>query len=52
MMLDISGLGMQPIFETPLDGDIEKSRADITLLTKSFNWKPKKDLQEWLTEIL
>ena len=52
MMLNISGLGMQPIFETPLDGDIEKSRADITLLTKSFNWKPKKDLQEWLTEIL
>ena len=52
MMLNISGLGMQPIFETPLDGDIEKSRADITLLTKSFNWKPKKDLQEWITEIL
>ena len=52
MMLDISELGIQPIFETPLDGDIEKSRADITLLTKSFNWKPKKDLQEWLTEIL
>ena len=52
MMLNISGLGMQPIFETPLDGDIEKSRADITLLTKSFNWKPKKELKEWLTEII
>ena len=52
MMLDISGLGMQPIFETPLEGDIEKSQADITLSTKSFNWKAKKDLQEWLTEIL
>ena len=52
MMLNISGLGMQPIFETPLEGDIEKSQADITLLTKSFNWKAKKDLQEWLTEIL
>ena len=52
MMLDISKLGKQPIFETPFEGDIEKSQADITLLTKSFNWKAKKDLQEWLTEIL
>ena len=52
MMLDISKLGKQPIFETPLEGDIEKSQADITLSTKSFNWKAKKDLQEWLTEIL
>ena len=52
MMLDISKLGKQPVFETPFEGDIEKSQADITLLTKSFNWKAKKDLQEWLTEIL
>ena len=52
MIIDVSGLSIQPIFESPLEGDIKKSQADTTLATKSFNWKPKKDLREWLTEIL
>lgn len=52
MIIDISGLDIQPIFEVPLEGDIKKSQADTTLATKSFNWKPKKELREWLTEIL
>ena len=52
MMIEISGLDMKPIFKTALEGDIKKSQADISLVTKSFNWKPKKDLREWLTEIL
>ena len=52
MMLEISGLNMQPIFEVPIEGDIKKSQADITLAIKSFNWRPEKDLREWLTEIL
>ena len=52
MMLEISELDMQPIFEVPLEGDIVKSQADIALAIKSFNWRPKKSLHEWLTEIL
>ena len=52
MIIDISGLEMKPIFETALEGDIKKSQADISLATKSFNWKAKKDLREWLMEIL
>ena len=52
MFLDISKLDLKPIFEDPLEGDIEKSHADISLAIKSFNWKPKKDLRKWLTEIL
>ena len=52
MIIDVSGLSIQPIFESPLEGDIKKSQADTTLATKSFNWKPKKDFREWLTEIL
>ena len=51
MMIDISGLDMKPIFETALEGDIKKSQADISLVTKSFNWKAKKDLRKWLMEI-
>ena len=52
MMIEVSGLDKEPIFESPLEGDIKKSQADMTLITKSFNWKPKKQLREWLTEIL
>ena len=52
MMIEISGLEMKPIFETALEGDIQKSQADISLVTKSFNWEAKKDLREWLMEIL
>ena len=52
IMLDISKIDEKPIFADPLDGDIKQSQADNTLAIKSFNWKPKKDLREWLTEIL
>ena len=52
MIIDVSGLNLQPIFESPLEGDIKKSQADTTLAIKSFNWKPKKELKEWLTEII
>tara|TARA_Y100000590_G_scaffold362399_1_gene419556 strand:- start:249 stop:1145 length:897 start_codon:yes stop_codon:yes gene_type:complete len=52
MMIEISGLDMKPIFKTALEGDIKKSQADISLVTKSFNWKAKKDLRKWLMEIL
>ena len=52
MIIDVSELDMQPIFEASLEGDIKKSQADTTLAVKSFNWKPKKELHEWLKEIL
>ena len=52
MFLEISNLELKPIFKNGLDGDIEKSQADIELATSSFNWKPKKMLNEWLIEIL
>jgi len=52
MILEVSGLNLKPNFKNPLKGDIKKSHADITLATKSFNWNPKKDLRDWLLEIL
>ena len=52
MMLDISGLNLKPIFKNSLDGDIKLSHADNTLAIKSFNWKPEKELQDWLKQIL
>ena len=52
MMIEISGLDAQPIFESPLEGDIQMSQANIDLAVKSFGWKPKMKLEKWLKTIL
>ena len=52
MVIDISKIDLEPIFEKPLNGDIEKSHADISLAIQSLNWKPKKELSEWLKEVI
>ena len=52
MVIDISKVDLDPVFEKPLNGDIEKSHADISLAIQSLNWKPKKELNEWLKEII
>ena len=52
MMIKISGLKTVPVFERPLEGDIEKSQADITLVKELLNWEPREKLSEWLKEIL
>jgi UDP-glucose 4-epimerase len=52
MMINASGLKIEPTFAEALEGDIEKSHADISHAKKHFNWEPKIELQDWLTEIL
>ena len=52
MMISTSGLKLEPIFVEALEGDIEKSHADISQAKKYFNWESKIELQDWLTEIL
>ena len=52
MMIKISGLSVEPFFDKPLEGDIEKSQADITLAKKILNWEPRKKLSHWLEEVL
>jgi len=52
MVINASGLKIEPIFAEALEGDIEKSHADISQARKHFNWEPKIELQDWLTEIL
>ena len=51
-MIKISDMKSNPIFKEELEGDIKKSQADITLARNSFVWKPKKELRNWLEEIL
>jgi len=52
IMIKISGLGLSPIFTEPVQGDIEKSHANIELAKKTFDWKPEIRVQEWLEEII
>ena len=52
MMIKIAGIELNPIFTKSLQGDIEKSHADISLAKRSFDWKPEITLQEWLKEII
>ena len=52
IILEISGLDFKPIFEDSLEGDVKKSHADMKLITKTFNWKPEKELRDWLKEVI
>ena len=52
MIINTSGLKIDPIFMEALEGDIEKSIADISQAKKYLNWEPKIELQDWLKEIL
>jgi len=52
MMINASGLKIDPIFAEALEGDIEKSHADISQAKENFDWEPKIELRDWLTEIL
>ena len=52
IMIDISGLDLEPIMEKALEGDIEKSQSDNSLAKKSFDWKPEKKLEDWLRETI
>jgi len=52
MMINASGSKIEPMFAEALEGDIEKSHADISQAKKHFNWEPKIELQDWLKEIL
>lgn len=48
IMIELSGLDLHPLFEKPLDGDVQKSQADISLTNKFLNWKYKTELREGL----
>ncbi len=52
IMIDISGLDLEPIMEKALEGDIEKSQSDNSLARKSFGWKPERRLKDWLKEVI
>ena len=52
IMIDISGLELEPIMEKALEGDIEKSQSNNSLARKSFDWIPERKLEDWLRETI
>ena len=52
IMIDISGLKLEPIMEKALEGDIEKSQSEKSLARKLFDWKPERKLEDWLKETI
>ena len=50
IMIDISGLKLEPIMKKALEGDIEKSQSDNSLAKKLFGWEPERKLEDWLKE--
>jgi len=48
IMIDLSGLDLEPIFDKKLEGDIEKSQADTYLTSKMLGWKSETILKDGL----
>jgi nucleoside-diphosphate-sugar epimerase len=51
IMIRLSGLSLEPIYEKAREGDIEKSQADTSLAKNLINWEPKITLEEGLEKI-
>ena len=52
MVIDASGLSLEPIHDSQLPGDIRDSQADLELINKLLEWKPTAKLADWLIEVI
>ena len=52
IIIEASGLGIEPIFGSALNGDVHKSMANIDLIEQKIGWKPSVMLVDWLKEII
>ncbi len=52
IIIEFSGLDIKPIFGPALQGDVNKTIADIDLIKNNLGWKPKISLQEWIKDIV
>ena len=52
VVINASGLSLEPIHEQELSGDVRATQADTTLIRKLLNWEPKMRLDDWLTKII
>ena len=52
VVINASGLSLEPIHGPELSGDVRATQGDITLIKKLLNWEPKMRLSDWLTKII
>ena len=52
LMISYSNLSLKPIFENTLEGDVEKSLSDNSLIKNKVDWKPKMELKNWIKTIM
>ena len=52
LIIEASGLSLEPIHGPELSGDVRATQADIKLIRKLLNWEPKMKLDDWLTKII
>ena len=51
-VIEASGLKIEPIFGPGLEGDVDKTIANIDLIEQKIGWKPSVMLVDWLKEII
>ena len=52
VVINASGLSLEPIHGPELSGDVRATQGDIALIRKLLNWEPKMRLSDWLTKII
>ena len=52
LIIEASGLSLEPIHGPELSGDVKATQSDIKLIRKLLNWEPKMKLDDWLTKII
>ena len=52
LMISYSNLSLKPIFENTLEGDVEKSLSDNSLIKNKVDWRPKMELKNWIKTIM
>ena len=52
LIIDASGLSLEPIHGPELSGDVRSTQADTQLIRKLLNWEPKTTLSDWLIKII
>ena len=51
-MIGYSNSTLKPDFKNSLEGDVEKSLADNSLIKEKINWEPQMELKTWLRSVL
>ena len=52
VVINASGLSLEPIHGPELSGDVRATQADTTLIRKLLNWEPTIRLDDWVTKII